>query len=569
VDFSHPEWLWLLIPWALVAARSGWGRRRRHAAWEALGQRGKPPADGRVGVILAGFWLVVALAQPRWGRDPSAAIPPGRDVVFLIDVSRSMGAEDAVPDRLGVAIESAGGLIDAMASEGGDRVAVVAFAGVGVVRCGLTENLGAALDVIRRLKPGTVQPGGTDLGGALQVAVGAFDDRDHADGRMIVVFTDGEDLAGGWRERVDSLRREGIIVNAVAIGDPDQGHPVPGPSGAITYQGKPVESRRSDEALDALANGTGGAVIRLGLASADLGSLYRDTIAPAARRVRNALHPPERAERYGLFVVAALLCLTIGARPRRVRQSSRRWGLIAGLGLLFAIGAGPSAESPRRLVERGREAFRAGRYDDALAAFDAAAILAPRSAVPRFDAAATLYALGRYPKAIERYHRAGTLGDVEMKIKVAYALGNATLMAGDPASAIEHYDACIAAPSRSTALDAVRRDARANRDYALQRLADRDANTPEPEPEPESPKPEAPKPKPSPKADEGKEQNPDSEGPRGQGGAGGNEPDPGPKGGQVPPEQRLESALENVREALKNRLPDVPLKQPSGDLRDW
>ncbi len=473
-----------------------------------------------------------------------------------------MGAEDAVPNRLGVAIESAGGLIEAMAKEEGDRVAVVAFAGAGVVRCGLTENLGAALDVVRKLRPGSVQPGGTDLGGALRVAAGTFDDRDHAEGRMIVVFTDGEDLAGGWRDQVAALREGGIIANAVAIGDLDRGHPVPGPNGAISHQGKPVSSRRSDEALDALASGTGGAVIRLGLASADVGSLYRDKIAPAARRVRNASHPAERAERYGLFVIAALMTLSIGTRPRAVRRSARRWGVIAGLALMFTLGAGPSSESPRQLVERGRDAFRSRRFEQALTAFEAATKLAPRSPVPLFDAAATLFAMGRHPEAIGRYQSTRLIGDADMKIKVDYALGNAYLMASDPASAIEHYDACIASTRKSSVLDAIRRDARANRDYALRRLAEQ----PAPEPDPPSPEEPKPQPKPSTKA---KDDGPGGEGPRGQGGAGGSEPDSRPQGGQDTPEERLNSALEHVREALKERLPDAPIKGSSGDLRDW
>ncbi len=165
MDLSQPSWLWLLIPWLLTLARAIRGRRRREAHWKALGQGGRPPGDGALGGMIAALLLIIALTQPRWGRDPESALPPGRDVVLLVDVSRSMGAEDAVPSRLGVAIESARGLIEAMAREEGDRVAVVAFAGAGVVRCGLTENLGAAREVVRRLRVGTVQPGGTDLGG--------------------------------------------------------------------------------------------------------------------------------------------------------------------------------------------------------------------------------------------------------------------------------------------------------------------------------------------------------------------------------------------------------------------
>ncbi len=438
MDLSHPEWLWLLLPWLLTLAWSIRGRRRRETHWKALGQGGRPPGDGALGGMIATFLLIVALTQPRWGRDPESALPPGRDVVLLVDVSRSMGAEDAVPSRLGVAIESARGLIEAMAREEGDRVAVVAFAGAGVVRCGLTENLGAASEVVRRLRVGTVQPGGTDLGASLGVALGAFDDRDRAEGRMVVIFTDGEDHPGSWRDLVGPLRDAGVIVNAVAVGDPEKGQPVPSGEGGtvMSYQGQPVVSKRSDEAIDALARATGGMVLPIGLAAADMSGLYEAKIAPAARQVRHATHPPERAERYGLFVLAALMTLSMGAKPRASRRSARRWGLVASVGLLLIVGAGPAGESPRRMIERGRAAYHGRQYVEALAAFEAATEAVPAAAVPRYDAGATLFALGRFDEAAERYRQARDLGDAAMRIKADYALGNALLMADDPEAAV-------------------------------------------------------------------------------------------------------------------------------------
>ncbi len=568
MDLSQPGWLWLLIPWLLMLAWAIRGRRRRLAHWKAMGQGGRPPGDGAVGGVLAAFLLIVALSQPRWGRDPESALPAGRDIVLLIDVSRSMGAEDAVPNRLGVAIESARGLIEAMAKEEGDRVAVVAFAGAGAVRCGLTENLGAAIEIVRRLRVGTVQPGGTDLGSALGVAMGAFDDRDRAEGRMAVIFTDGEDHPGGWREMVGPLRDAGVIVNAVAIGDAEKGQPVPSGDGAsvMSHDGRPVASKRSDEALDALARATGGMVLPVGLAAADMKGLYESKIAPAARRVRYATHPPERAERYGVFVLAALMVLSIGAKPRASRRSARRWGMVATLGLMMVVGAGPGGDSPRRMIERGRAAYGVRQYAEALAAFDLAAEAAPHSPVPRFDAGATLFALGRYDEAAGRYRQARDLGDAAIRIKVDYALGNALLMADDPEAAIRHYDDCLASTRRSPALDAIRRDAAINREYAAKRLEEKAA---EHEPGPDEEKPQD-RPRPEPKAPPpgGNGEGPDGEGPRGPGGAGGSEPDARKAEGPSP-EQRLDDALEQIREALEHRLPEIPTRAPSQDGKDW
>src|SRR5437588_9409706 len=111
---ANPEYLWLLAALPIVALIGALGRARRLRDWAALGQGGRPSA-GRPGLWLACLAaLAVALAGPRWGRSEVPPLPPGHDVVLAVDVSRSMGALDAVPDRLAVAVESAEGLARAL-----------------------------------------------------------------------------------------------------------------------------------------------------------------------------------------------------------------------------------------------------------------------------------------------------------------------------------------------------------------------------------------------------------------------------------------------------------------------
>src|SRR5579875_2580309 len=113
MTFVHSERLWLLAAWGLLvlwAIRGDWLRRR---GWAALAQRGRPPREGAVWWLGAIACLILALGQPKWGR-MGPALGPGHDVILLVDVSRSMGAEDAVPDRLAVAVEYAEKLVDAL-----------------------------------------------------------------------------------------------------------------------------------------------------------------------------------------------------------------------------------------------------------------------------------------------------------------------------------------------------------------------------------------------------------------------------------------------------------------------
>src|SRR5437868_14170852 len=113
MNFARPEFLWLLTLLPVLSLWAIWGRLRRRRGWEALAQRGRAPRDG------TGWWLgsvaclIVAMAQPRWGRLAGPAPPPGPEAILLGDVRRSMGADDAAPNRLDVAIGAAEGVVPA------------------------------------------------------------------------------------------------------------------------------------------------------------------------------------------------------------------------------------------------------------------------------------------------------------------------------------------------------------------------------------------------------------------------------------------------------------------------
>ena len=595
MDLAQRNLLWLLLFVPCLLAWVTRGARRRARQWAALGQGGRIRGDGSGGWLAAIACLIVALAQPRWGRSPAPPLPPGRDLVLLVDGSRSMAAGDAVPDRLGVAVEAASSLVGALGREPGNRVAVVAFAGRGVLRCPLTENLGAVVDTLRQVRPGEIRPGGTDLGAGLAAAIDAFggqnqgQEPEQAGGRTVVVFSDGEDHAGSWEPALQRLRAAGIVVHAVAVGDAEHGHPVPSArgGGTLSYQGAAVLSRRSDRELAAIAEATGGAVVPLGLAAGDLGDLYLKRIEPVARQKRLVFHASERAERFRWFVLAALGLGLVGSKPGRGGYAPRgirllgRVGLVAVLGL--AMGAaerkGEKADGMTAVaaVEAGRRAYDAGRWAEALAAFERAIALDPKAAVPRYDAAATLFQMERYTEAFDQYGEARRRARADLRTRIDYALGNTALALGDAAGAVADYDACIASLAPGSGLDAVRRDAAVNRRFAVE-SARRKPATPRAEDE-SSP---APRPR-GPGRGGGDQGSPDpaAQGPpggvdapgegrpgrRGPGGAGGSATAP-PEAGAA--SDRLDSALERVREARRHRLPDPPPPAPAGDARkEW
>ncbi len=253
------------------------------------------------------------------------------------------------------------------------------------------------------------------------------------------------------------------------------------------------------------------------------------------------------------------------------------------------------SESAAELVARGRAAYEARGFDEALAHFEAAARIAPDAAVPHYDAAAVLFRLGRYDEARQRYFEARRLADSSLRTKIDYALGNTALALGDVPGAIHAYDECIASTARGAALDVVRRDAAINRDFA-----DRQAQSPSVPQGQGSDDPSASR-KPDrrkapdsrdggedPSAGDETETGPSANGAgpeddankaagrdrppksrRHRGGAGGSRATPpGPAGES--PDDRLDTALENIRAAQSRRLPDEPPPASANDdRRDW
>ena len=88
--------------------------------------------------------------------------------------------------------------------------------------------------------------------------------------------------------------------------------------------------------------------------------------------------------------------------------------------------------------------------------------------MPRYNAAATLFQLGRYDEARQKYREARERADLSLRTKIDYALGNTALAEGDIPGAIRSYDDCVASTAPGAALEAVRRDAAINRRFALE-----------------------------------------------------------------------------------------------------
>jgi Ca-activated chloride channel family protein len=298
-------------------------------------------ACSAVGLLL----LVVGIAGPQWGRDWEKSTAQGRDLVVVLDASRSMLAEDVPPsaNRLARAKEALRDLSQTVQERGGHRLALLAFTDRPLVLCPLTHdydlfraklaevNYSGFCNRLQHIDAAAQRseksPSGTRIGAALRKAVEIHGDRARGF-QEILLISDGDDPAddaqhersSGWEE----ARKHAIPIHTVGIGNPDVGSGIPLPRrfvldadrGAgeqryLEYGGKVVLTRLQEGPLAEIARRTGGTYTAARTNDLDLGELFRDAIE--ARGVREetdeALTLPVYEQRYVWFFAAGFALL--------------------------------------------------------------------------------------------------------------------------------------------------------------------------------------------------------------------------------------------------------------------
>lgn len=316
--------LWLLPAVAAVFAYHAWRRRQSAQAFAEAGLLAQLGATARLGRrrLKAMLWLlaaalcVLALARPAWNPVPKDVQREGRDVVFVLDVSRSMLAEDLAPNRLERAKLAISDCVDVLE---GDRVGLVAFAGSSVVKCPLTLDYGFFRMMLGQLEPRDVTRGGTLIGDALRKAVDEVFDNQRREHRDVVLITDGEDHESLPVDAAGKLGQEGIRLIAIGLGDENEGRRIPvsneaGERAFLIYQGHEVWTKLDADTLREMAAQTpGGRYLNVATGSFDLGQIYLDLIASAAKTQLETQQIVEYEEKFQIFLAAAFALWTLEA----------------------------------------------------------------------------------------------------------------------------------------------------------------------------------------------------------------------------------------------------------------
>ncbi len=162
------------------------------------------------------FFLILALARPQWNEESGVAEKKGLDIVFCIDVSKSMDAEDIKPTRLDRAKSQINMFLDNLKS---DRAGIVAFAGSSVVQCPMTDDYPAVKLFVDQLDTNSIPNFGTNIGEALDLANSMFTSSSKK--RIIVLLSDGEDLDENAISVSKKIASSNLSVYTIGIGSPE------------------------------------------------------------------------------------------------------------------------------------------------------------------------------------------------------------------------------------------------------------------------------------------------------------------------------------------------------------
>jgi len=212
--------------------------------------------------LLALACLIVGLANPKIGTKTETVRREGIDIVFAVDVSKSMLAEDVAPNRLEKSKQVVSQIINQLA---GDRVGIVAYAGSAFPVLPITTDYAAAKMFLQSMDTDMVSSQGTALDEAIELSASYFDKEDKGTSKMIILISDGEDHGEGADDVSEDAKKDGIKIITIGVGS-EKGGPIPLKRGGHVEgfkrdgSGEVVVTKRNNESLKAISRNSKGYV---------------------------------------------------------------------------------------------------------------------------------------------------------------------------------------------------------------------------------------------------------------------------------------------------------------------
>jgi Ca-activated chloride channel family protein len=426
MTFDAPLLLFLAPAVALAVGLGAWlarGRRIRLARrWSpSLGRMAR--ARGGWAPLFLGLVALLAmvgLAGPRMGRTQITTETRALSLVFAVDISRSMLAEDVAPNRLQRSVREARRLIEDL---GGDRLGLIAFAGQSYILAPLTVDGGAIRMYLDALDPDLASSGGSNVRAVLAQGTELLGATADAADRVLVLFTDGEahDTLSEIVTQAEALKDAGVRLVVVAQGRSEPARiPIRDSAGTLTEykqdaNGLVVQTQRRDDILRAVVDAAEGTLVPSEVP--DQAGAVRDLVAAMKRSPTSETRTADLVPRAWIPVLAAalLLALYTVARPGPA--------LVGLAGLLAAGTAAAQRPAP------GDRALAAGDPAGAAAEFLAEAGRGTARDTAFYNAGTAALEAGRLDVARGALVEAAKSLDPDLRYRALYNLGLAGLVA--------------------------------------------------------------------------------------------------------------------------------------------
>lgn len=254
--------------------------------------------------------LIVGLANPKIGTKLETVKREGVDIVFAVDVSKSMLAEDIAPSRLDKAKRIVSEII---AQLGSDRIGIIAYAGQAYPQLPITTDYGAAKMFLQGLNTNMLSSQGTAINQALDLAATYYDD-DEQTNRVLFIISDGEDHSEGATEgAVEKAIEQGIKIYTIGVGT-EKGAPIPIKRNGILQslkkdlQGEVVITKLNKDVLENIADEGNGLFID-GTNTNDAVNIIKEELNKMDKTEFEAKQFSEYKDQFQWFIGAGLFFL--------------------------------------------------------------------------------------------------------------------------------------------------------------------------------------------------------------------------------------------------------------------
>ncbi len=213
-------------------------------------------------LLLAFACLVIALVNPKIGTKTETVKREGIDIVFAVDVSKSMLCEDVAPSRLEKSKQIVSQIINQL---GSDRIGIIAYAGSAFPVLPITTDYSVAKMFLQSMNPGMVSSQGTSLDDAIKLSSNFFDKGDKTK-KLLILISDGEDHSEGAESAAEEANKMDLKIITIGVGT-EKGGPIPLKENGVVSSFKRdnnndvVVTKLNSESLLAIAKATKGKYI--------------------------------------------------------------------------------------------------------------------------------------------------------------------------------------------------------------------------------------------------------------------------------------------------------------------